>query len=176
MTPLTCGHAHCVLGFWVFHMFKYGQLTLTKKIALIKTLIVKMIAFIKTLIILFLVEVLLVQKIYKWTQFGYVLVYEVVLFLYPSLLHFVLDLALEFSRSCVCTPTLYSYWMYPLVSLTYFCGHLLDINKIILSFHNHCQFHDRHLLPFLPPLHGIYYVLFLTSCHHQYFGFPTPPS
>jgi hypothetical protein len=26
-------------------------------------------------------------------------------------------------------------WMYFLVPLTYFCGHLLDINKIILSYH-----------------------------------------
>ena len=39
-----------------------------------------------------------------------------------------------FSRRCTCTPTLYSYLLYSLVPLTYFCGHLLDINKIILSY------------------------------------------
>ena len=39
-----------------------------------------------------------------------------------------------FSRSYFCAPTLYSHWMHPLVPLTYFCGHSLDINKIILSY------------------------------------------
>jgi hypothetical protein len=39
-----------------------------------------------------------------------------------------------FSRRCACTPTLYSYLLYSSVPLTYFCGHLLDINKIILSY------------------------------------------
>ena len=39
-----------------------------------------------------------------------------------------------FSRGFFHTPTLYSYWMYPLVPLTYFCGHSLDINKIILFY------------------------------------------
>jgi hypothetical protein len=40
-----------------------------------------------------------------------------------------------FSRSCTCTPILYSYLLYSSVPLTYFCGHLLDINKIILSYY-----------------------------------------
>jgi hypothetical protein len=48
-------------------------------------------------------------------------------------------LFLTFSRSCACTLTLYSY-LYSSVPLTYFCGHLLDINKIILSYLSH---HDK---------------------------------
>jgi hypothetical protein len=36
------------------------------------------------------------------------------------------------STSGACTPTLYSYLVSSSIPLTYFCGHLLDINKIIL--------------------------------------------
>lgn len=49
---------------------------------------------------------------------GYIHVFETILLLYP-LLHFILVLALAFSSSCICTPTLYLYWMYPSVPLTY---------------------------------------------------------
>jgi hypothetical protein len=34
---------------------------------------------------------------------------------------------------------MYTHWMYPLVPLTYFCGHLLDFNKIILSYSGDIQ-------------------------------------
>jgi hypothetical protein len=38
------------------------------------------------------------------------------------------------SRRCFCTPALYPHLLYSSVPLTYFCGHSLDINKIILSY------------------------------------------
>lgn len=64
---------------------------------------------------------------------SYIHVYEVVLLLYFFFTSFTLDLALAFSRSCVCSlhSHIYLYWIYPLVPFSYFCGHSFDINKII---------------------------------------------
>jgi hypothetical protein len=53
--------------------------------------------------------------------------------LYCSLFSFFMKFS-ALSRSCVCTPTLYSYMLSSSVPLTHFCGYSVDINKIILSY------------------------------------------
>jgi hypothetical protein len=55
------------------------------------------------------------------------------------------------SRRCFCTPTLHPHLTYFSIPLTYFCGHLLDINKIILSYLTDRlgppHLHDHSLIP-----------------------------
>ena len=90
----------------------------------------------------------------------YFVYYTYVLMLYLCCFFcFILFLALF--RSFTSTPTLHSCWLYSSFPLPYFCGNLLDISNIILSYTRIAKVHDYFICRFQFTSFGIESIIYL---------------